>query len=244
MISLKTRSSRVLNNISKNSKKKIKTLPKLMFFCFFLVYSFSLCAFAVFAQNFDSGIGVLDRYVAKISVLGTFSAKFTQEQIQSEFKMPDVSSGKIYYRNTDEMVWDYVEPDPYKVYLSNELIKIYTPDYSQLEIYSTKGDEMEDLVSLLFVKDTSMLRRKFIIEQNEDESVTFTPKEEGLSQNLSYIRVWFEDLLLKRLLVAYSEYNHTIIRFSDVAVDEKIGDGIFAFDLPEDVITIDNRERK
>lgn len=169
-----------------------------------------------------------------------FTADFTQATTLSAMKITDTAKGHAYFKRPGMMLWEYHQPDKYRIITDGETLWIYRPEDRQVTV-----GELPPFLGGGFLSDIYLIRKKFIVSLGEsldkDQIVLkLWPREKTIDVSVVHLTVskktW--DVVM---LTTYNVYgDETRIQLDNFDYDILIDDAMFKFKIPEgtDVIQL------
>lgn len=174
----------------------------------------------------------------------TLTAAFTERKEIALLKEPVVSKGLFYYTKPDDVLWQYVEPDPrYFVISKNELLS-YVPAKKKAEKVSI-GLYRDRLLKVLAIGQPSKNLMKYydlrLEEAGNDVPEThllvLKPRKRTVKKRIQEVRLWVSRDRCLPLRMQYREPDgdSTTIVFEDVRFNPEIAASVYRISIPKDV---------
>ena len=143
-----------------------------------------------------------------ILIIQSFTARFVQEKQSVLFSEPQRSEGAMVYRTPDYLRWEYTAP--------------------QALVWETDGNSgnvnKQILSMLMLIKecvkgDFEAAQKSFVVEQ-QDETVTLTPKKRELQRLFQRIEITLnpKTSIANQVVIREANGDTTTIRFYDVTM--------------------------
>jgi len=190
---------------------------------------------------------ILDSIEKKYHKAG-FKTDFIQSSILQAMNITDTASGQAIFKYPGMMKWEYEKPEKQSIITDGKNLWIYRPDDNQVtvrEFPSLFGEGR----GAGFLSDIRVLRKKFLISEEEGDNVSYRlklipgNKNPELSSGLSMIilHVSKKDFSVTEI-VTYNEYgDETHIELKNIDFTANPDDSAFLFKIPEntDIIQLD-----
>lgn len=168
----------------------------------------------------------------------TFEARFSQVLLEADSERAQVSEGRFYLHRPQRFRWDYVSPVPQLVVADGENLWLYDPDLEQATVRAL--DDGLSSTPAMLLSGTGVLEDSFRIgaayHEDDFDWVELAPLSEAA--DFTGVRVGFEQDRLAALELMDALGQTTIIRFSDVKVNEPLDAELFRFNPPDGVDVI------
>ena len=185
---------------------------------------------------------LLDRWQQAMGELESFRARFRQEKKVSFLRRSLVSEGTIHYRK-GRLLWATEKPAPSFLALDEQAIRIYTPEFATLEIYSLEGrkDLKGAMPGLTF--EPAELRKKYDYEvlakdpeHPEQMRLRFEPKVEALQEQIVAIQVTLDKQgNVRGWTLEEVDGDRLELTLIDFQANVPISDEELTFEVPDDV---------
>lgn len=168
----------------------------------------------------------------------TFEARFSQVLLEADSERTQVSEGRFYLHRPQRFRWDYVSPVPQLVVADGENLWLFDPDLEQATVRAL--DDGLSSTPAMLLSGTGVLEDSFRIgaayHEDDLDWVELAPLSEAA--DFTGVRVGFEQDGLAALELLDALGQTTIIRFSDVKVNEPLDAELFRFNPPDGVDVI------
>lgn len=168
--------------------------------------------------------------------LTSLESSFTQTK-HLDFMENDVkSSGKLYYKSTNKIRWEYTSPFKYYVIFNND--KMFVNDNGKKkETELSKSKILKDLNKIMLgtVNGSEVLdEKKFKItysKSGEDYIAKMLPTDATYKKYIQQIDLTFDgkSYLLKKIKTTEPSLDYTLIEFSNQKKNATVSDEKFAF---------------
>ncbi len=174
----------------------------------------------------------IKRESAKIK---SVSAQFTQQKHMQILTKPLVSKGRFYFQAPDAVRWEYVSPVRSVVIMQKGNIKRYTQGSKGLvEDVSPSMESMQIVLQEIgrWTRGQFTENEYFsaTLKGGKGQRIILTPKDQGLSAMISRIVITLSPDrpgVIKSVRIDESEGNYTLFDFTNVQINEKIGETLF-----------------
>lgn len=167
----------------------------------------------------------------------TLKADFRQQLWSADGKLLDESSGTFALRRPDQFRWDYREPMQQLIVADGDKLWMYDEELAQVTV--SPLDQTAGSPAML-LSGGEAVRESFDIEDSYESDglawIKLRPKLTGT--DFSSVVIGFDDGLPRQLELVDGLEQTTRIVFSNVAVNEKLGDALFRFEPPRGVDVI------
>lgn len=178
----------------------------------------------------------------------SFSANFQQTSTLEAMGITDTASGQALFKRPRKIRWEYKSPLVQQIISDGEMLWIYKPEDNQVmvgkaPVFFAKGSGAS------FLAEIRSLRRDFVVTMAEKERQNETSyvlkldwKQEKFDIGEIYVSVAKDtfDIISVETVATYGDT--TLITFNDIALNQKLDDALFTFDIPitADIISLDN----
>lgn len=199
---------------------------------------FLLCAVLAAAALFAAAAGGtdpdgrarLERYFAETDSL---RAGFTQEVVDRDQQVVELSSGRVALQKPGRFRWDYREPFERVILADGERIWLYEADLDQVTVQRMDAGLGETPAALLS-GDADMLDRFAVLGSDDERGLSWLrlgPRDE--SADFEEIRLGFDGDRLLRLELADRLGQTTRIELHDVEHNAELDPALFRFIVPD-----------
>ncbi len=194
---------------------------------------------------------LLEETRSKIKMVRSVKAEFVQEKVLSMLTEPVVSKGTFLYKGGRKFSWHYLPPDESFTISDGKRIWIYFPALKQVEVYDLEKfktrSRLFEKLCLGFERPLCDLADAFsirlIAETEGDFEVLLRPKEDAVARAIEEIRVVLSKQtgLPTQIRTLEKNGDTTTIRFTEVAINQRLPDTVFDFQPPAGVEVIKQR---
>ena len=206
------------------------------------------CGVLVVVSTAGSAALPLESILAEVEKrydINDFSVRFFQTSTLKAMAVQDTASGKLHVKKPGMMRWDYIEPDKQIIISNGEKLWIYRPEDNQV-MEGKAPSFFGEGKGAGFLSDIKSVRQNFLITlENQEGKQTYLLKliPKNPTQDLSRIfLVISPDTFEVMEVITYNLYDdETRIELSGYVYNEKLGDDMFRFEIPEgaDVIRLE-----
>jgi outer membrane lipoprotein carrier protein len=168
----------------------------------------------------------------------TFEARFSQVLLEADSPRAQVSEGSFYLHRPQRFRWDYTSPVPQLVVADGAHLWLYDPDLEQVTVRRL-DDGLSSTPAMLLSGD-GVLEDSFRIgaAYREDglDWVELAPLSDAA--DFGGVRVGFDAGRLASMELIDALGQTTVIRFSDVKVNQPLDAELFQFSPPDGVDVI------
>ncbi|MBW2219518.1 MAG: outer membrane lipoprotein carrier protein LolA [Deltaproteobacteria bacterium] len=186
---------------------------------------------------------ILDNIEKKYHNAG-FKTDFIQSSILQALNITDKASGQAIFKYPGMMKWEYEKPEKQSIITDGKNLWIYRPDDNQVivaEFPSLFGEGRR----AGFLSDIGVLRKKFLISEEEGDKVSYKlkliPGNKNPELSMIILHVYKKDFSVTEV-VTYNEYgDETRIELKNIDFTANPDDSVFLFKIPEntDIIQLD-----
>jgi outer membrane lipoprotein carrier protein len=200
---------------------------------------FLLCLNAHSHGQCESAKGFLHDFAKHRANVATYSAKFVQKRTLGLFGETRTSTGAVYYKSPQKMMWKYESPDNTQMLVERESVSFYFPELEQIEVYAVKEGEEASGFFFAFEAGADELEKSFEIstsdEGEEIRRVELLPKPGSGQSQLAAITLWLDrsNYLPREILIRDTAGDTTEIKLSEIEINRSIDDKVMKFDAPE-----------
>lgn len=164
--------------------------------------------------------GFKDKLVTLSGKVNTIESDFVQEKNLSILANKITSKGHFCYKRDNNIRWEYQQPYPYLIIISNN--KIFIKDDNDQKQYDIQGNrmfqEMNRFISGCIQGDILKNEQEYKVGYFEDDKsyfVSLVPNAEKMRQMLNEVQIWFNrsDLTVSRIVMLESGGDYTKIDF-------------------------------
>lgn len=202
----------------------------------YLLFMLILTAQLSYAQNFtkvDNQDGVQEEIISASESIQTLNASFSQEKHMSILDNPFISKGNFYYKQTNKVRWEYLNPFSYTVILHDGHVKI--KDGEDIENYNLSNNtifrEINDIISGMMngkmLEDKSFKTELF--ESSSQYKAVLIPQISSMRNFIEEVHLYFdkETKLVSKVEMLEKGGDKTVIILSDYKVNSPISEDVF-----------------
>jgi len=176
----------------------------------------------------------LDKLVARLKKIETFSGSFVQESVDQKQRRVQESRGELKAQRPGLFYWHTKEPLEQVVYSDGKNVTVYDPDLEQATIQKV-SDQSQNTPAILFSGDVERIGDLFEVQLREFDEKTsqflLIPKvKESLFERL---KIRFEGSYLKEMHLTDALGQVSALRFVYSEINLKFPKDTFKPNLPE-----------
>ena len=165
------------------------------------------------------------------------TAHFVQTEERPGVGVTVTESGTLSFRPPDRMRWDYEGRKPHTVVISGSRVWIHTPSRKQIILRQMTPQEMRRGAAT-FLTGLDGVEEDFTVQSRptkagESIPLDLFPLEDDLPYESISLLVAPATGLLERITIHHKMGNVTTITFQELATGVKLGDSLFAWNVPE-----------
>src|SRR5919197_1032092 len=199
-------------------------------------------ASSVPVRSLDEVVRALE---AAYSQMTDLRADFSQTAFNKSLNQTIPAQGTVYLKKGGKLRWEYKEPTPQEIVSDGKRLWVYTPALNQVNV----GDAPEALAGPAgsFLAGLGRLRAVFSVRflnparpQDADGHwvLDLTPKQ-PLPTLARLVLTVDRKTWEVRQAVVYDQFENTVtMRFTGVAINSSLPDGLFTFVAPKGVATV------
>jgi outer membrane lipoprotein carrier protein len=182
-----------------------------------------------YLRDFESGRGTI----------ATYAADFVQIKMLTLFDETKVSSGRLFYKAPERMIWKYETPDRTQMRVERDVVSFYFPALEQIERCPLGDSGSASPMFYVFEASADELMKSFDISigvgAEQVNRIDLVPKQDPLASQFERIILWLgkSDYLPRKVTIREVTGDTTEIQFSNIRVNEAITDEEMQFDAPE-----------
>ncbi len=165
----------------------------------------------------------------------SIQAEFTQHKHLKILTKPLVSKGRFYFQKPDSIRWEYRSPVKSILLIHRGDVKRYTlGSRGMVEDSSGALSSMQVVVQEIGLwsqgRFTESTHFKAEIKGGKKREIVLTPREEAFAAIIARIVITPSPErkgVIRSVKIVESEGNYTVLDFSDVRMNEKIGEAVF-----------------
>ena len=204
-----------------------------------LLVSMLLCVCSVSAQYQNATKEQKDEIVSKITKsagdMKTMQGDFTQVKELSFMDDKVTSEGKMYYKKTNKIRWEYIKPYKYVFSMDGQNVRMTSGDKTnQVPVKSSKmfgeiSKVMVGGVSGSGLVDSPDFDTQFMVGK-DDYKVVLTPKKKEIKDMFSSVQLFVNkvDNRIRSVELIEKSGDKTTITLKNVQVNMTIDDSLFA----------------
>jgi outer membrane lipoprotein carrier protein len=188
----------------------------------------------------------LDEAIRKVqeaqTKTSTLEADFRQEKVLALLAKPEVSTGHFTFSKPNNVLWRYDAPKRVEMLIANGMLTTYYPDLNKAEQIEVKRyqDRIFKYMGASGAIDELGLYFDFTFSNKADEPsylLDLKPKTKGIAKRVRHLRIWIDKKSYLTTKFEYTEGDGDITRyeFTNVRVNQPIGQGRFTLNLPKSV---------
>lgn len=179
-----------------------------------------------------------DEWIQKISVetsgIKTLKSEFQQKKVLSFLNNPIESTGTFWFKEENQIRWEYKTPYPYLIIMKNGILTIVdegqesTTDLSSNVMFEQLSSLIAGSIQGSLLNEDDKYKKEFF-ENDKAVIIRFNPLNEQLLSYLKYIEIHFnkESLQVDELVMVEPGEDYTKIQFLNQEINSKIEEGIF-----------------
>jgi outer membrane lipoprotein-sorting protein len=219
---------------------------------YLLLFPFFLWCWAQPYENLEDFNNALQEKGKKLK---TFHATLIQSKKMKFLSKPLVSEGKVWFKQKDWVRWEIQKPEPSTLWLSQQKMWCYFPEFQQCEFYDLtqfplfhKKTDPSSLFLGLF-QDLKTLENTYKITFTTQESsylLDIQPLDKKLQKQFKKIHIFFdlETLNPQKLHFFYSNGTEIQTLFSLIEINAPLKDELFKPQFPEGTLLIDKTPKE
>jgi outer membrane lipoprotein carrier protein len=186
---------------------------------------------------------LVERVKLEQSRVETMTAEFEQYKESSLLLEPETAQGVFYYRAPDRVRWEYRQPDPVIMTITEDIMLTYYPDLERAESVSI-GRYSEQVFKYMGASgslETLMkyfsVTAEFPERQGEPYHLELLPKYARIKNRLHSMQLWIDGESFLPVAFEYTEPGGdlTRYRFSALRTNVELGSDRFDLELPPSV---------
>jgi outer membrane lipoprotein-sorting protein len=198
-----------------------------------------LCVFSVSAQYREATKEQKDEIVSKITgsagEMKTMQGDFIQVKELSFMDDKVTSEGKIYYKKTDKIRWEYMKPYRYVFSTDGQNVRMTSGD--RTNTVPVKSSRMFGAISKIMIggvtgsglSDSSGFDTQFMVGR-DDYRIVLTPREKEIKEIFSSVELFVNkaDCRIRAVEMIEKSGDKTTVTLKNVQVNTTIDDRLFA----------------
>lgn len=171
---------------------------------------------------------------AETSKIETLKSEFQQKKVLSFLNNPIVSTGTFWFKQENQIRWEYKTPYPYLIIMKNGILTILdegqetTTDLSSNVMFEQLSSLIAGSIQGSLLNEDEKYQKEFF-ENDKNIIVRFNPLNEQLLSYLKYIEIYFnkESLQVDELVMMEPGDDYTQIQFMNPEINLTIEEGVF-----------------
>jgi outer membrane lipoprotein carrier protein len=170
----------------------------------------------------------INNFRSKQKSTSTFSCLFRQVKYISYLSAQIESSGKFYYKSTNSIRWEYLEPYQYAIIINEGKLKIDGNNNDiQYKIRENKYiEKLNDIIQDSFCGDiySNDSYKTLLEEGSNDFRLKLIPKEEEIKNIITMVYLHFDkqNLSVSKIIIHEPTKDYTSLSFSDHIYNQPI----------------------
>ena len=211
--------------------------------------SVALCVAAVGSPVFAARAvdpNSLDEVIRKVQeqqkTTNTLEADFRQEKTLALLAKPEVSTGHFTFSKPNSVLWRYDAPKRVEMHIANGVLTTYYPDLNKAEQIEVKRyqDRIFKYMGASGAIDELGTYFDFTFSNRADLPfyvLDLQPKTKNIAKRVRHIKIWIDKKSYLTTKFEYVEGDGDLTRyeFTNVRVNQPIGQGRFTLNLPKSV---------
>lgn len=194
----------------------------------------ALAAFTLFAGAEEAAVADgSERLQAYFDATNSLRAAFTQEVVDRDHQLVEVSSGRVALQKPGRFRWDYLEPFERVIVADGERIWLYEADLDQVTVQRLDAGLGETPAALL--SGNADVLERFVYLGSEDDGefawLRLGPLDDAA--DFEEIRLGFAGEQLRQLELADRLGQTTRIALEDIEQNAAVDETLFQFSVPE-----------
>jgi outer membrane lipoprotein carrier protein len=199
-----------------------------------------------FSQELPAIEKVVQRIQSSYEKTKDLKADFVQEITIKSIKKTEREEGKVFFKNPQNMLWDYTRPKGKKLVINRQTSWLYLS--SQKVAYRQKSDSIfQSRILINFFSGSGKLKNDFIIKYAEPNAVdkngnyllVLIPREKASAFNSVKLTIDKNKYYISGLDFDDALGNSTSLKFSNVSFNKGMKESFFKFQPPAGVKIFD-----
>lgn len=207
------------------------TSKKYFFFAVFFIFIFALPSLS-HSEDAGEAVALLQARYESIKAL---SADFTQEVKSRAMAVPQVSTGKVWFKKPGKMRWQYTAPVKDEIVSDGSTVWVWQPDLNQA--LERKVEESASKIATDFLSGVGDLKKDFEVKLAEgtDKTVRLSLTPRAPQPNLKKLTIEADrkEMLVTSTVIEDAFGNSTTVSFRDIKVNPTVKDDLFRFIPPK-----------
>ena len=193
----------------------------------------------VFAEELPSIDDIVQKLQHTYEKTEDFKANFLQETTIKSIKKTEIEEGSVFFKNPKNMLWNYTKPRAKKLVINRHTAWLYLPQ--EKVAYRQKSDNIFQSKALIkFLSGLGKLKDDFAItyaepkalDKNGNFLLRLTPLDKSTALNPFQITVDKSTFFILQISFDDVLGNSTVLKFSQISMNNGISDKIFQFQPP------------
>lgn len=176
----------------------------------------------------------IEKISAETSKIETLKSEFQQKKVLSFLNNPIESTGTFWFKEENQIRWEYKTPYPYLIIMKNGILTIIdegqesTTDLSSNVMFEQLSSLIAGSIQGSLLNEDEKYKKEFF-ENEKAVIVRFNPLNEQLLSYLKYIEIYFnkESLQVDELLMMEPGEDFTQIQFINPEINLEIEEDVF-----------------
>jgi outer membrane lipoprotein carrier protein len=178
--------------------------------------------------------------MARLSGFEHFSAAFSQQVIDEEHNILQEGQGKLSVKKPNLVYWQTEQPEESVIVSDGNTLWFYDPFIEQATAYRVDASVANTPILLLTSTDEALWQQYSVSQINNDD---FLIHANDINSRVKTLELNFvsESAMLKGFSIVDSTGQLSVIKLTNVAIDQAIEPSLFQFILPDGVYLDDQR---
>ncbi len=204
---------------------------KIKLFLFSLIIGFF--GFAQTKMTSSEIVNFKKSVINEVKQLATYSTDFTETKHLSFLKTPSISTGSLYLKSPNKVVWKYIKPEQTTIlFAENKIILKKAGKKNTTDLSKNKGfQKLNDLVLGSFNGDlfNSNDFTSVFFKSKNARVVQLNPKEKQLQKFIKQVVLTFDNQsdLVSEVKMIQPSGDYTLIKFSNKKINPKLEESLF-----------------
>lgn len=194
---------------------------------------FSVLTFAQTKMNTSEITSFKKEVINEVKNLKTYSADFTETKHLSFLKNPTISSGKMYMKSPNKVLWQYVKPETTTILFSDQKIILKKAGKSKSTDLTRNKQfgKLNDLVLNSFngkLFDAKDFTANYF-KASKQRIVKLYPTDKQLKKYIKEVVLTFDDgsHMVSEVKMIQPSNDYTLIKFSNRKTNPKLDESLF-----------------
>jgi outer membrane lipoprotein carrier protein len=192
--------------------------------------------------NLDEVVRGLEAAYGRINDL---KAEFSQNAFNKSLNQSIPAAGAVYLKKGGKVRWEYTQPTPQEIVSDGKTLWVYTPSLNQVNVApapeALAGPAGSFLVGLGKLREHFTVRFMNPAQPRDGEGnyvLDLTPKQPLPTMTRLILSVDARSWEVRKAVV-YDQFENTVtMRFTKMALNTGLADGLFTFTAPKGVATV------